>query len=241
MAIQLSTGLRNGLLSADVTLKNGVTGTTTDIASSSPSTFTMGTAGFVTAGFMVGDKILVQGFATAASNGIFTIASVVAGTITVDEATVATDTGSATKTITKLKGGSFADLMSTGVLRIYSGSQPADADTTESGTLIVTITLASGAHNTTTGINGLQLEESAVSGVLGKESGQVWSGVAANTATAGWFRFYDKSHTTGASTSAIRFDGSIATSGAQLNMASTSITAAQTVTIDSFDITQPAA
>ena len=64
--------------------------------------------------------------------------------------------------------------------------------------------------------------------------------VSATTGTAGWFRFYANDLTTGASSTAARFDGSVSTSGAQLNMSSTAITAGATTTIDSFTVTMPA-
>lgn len=136
--------------------------------------------------------------------------------------------------------GSFKDLLADGVLAIYSGSQPADADTAESGTLLVLITESSGAFTGGVATNGLEFGD-ASSGVIAKASAETWSGVGLVTGTAGWFRFYDNDYTTGASTSEIRFDGAVATSGAQLNMSSTTITLSATHTIDSFTITFPAA
>ena len=45
-----------------------------------------------------------------------------------------------------LSGGSFRSAFNGGTLEIYSGAQPASADTAPSGTKLVTITSASGAH-----------------------------------------------------------------------------------------------
>lgn len=105
-------------------------------------------------------------------------------------------------------------------------------------TLTTTITNMAGG---VTPINGLKFGN-AIAGVLVKNSTQTWSGVAVATGTAGWFRFVGSVADTGVLDSAeseIRLDGSISTSGAQLNMSSTSIVAAATQTISSFPITLP--
>ena len=52
---------------------------------------------------------------------------------------------------------------------------------------------------------------------------------------------YANAYTTGASTSAVRFDGSVASSGAQFNMSNTTVTEGGTSTVDSVVITLPAA
>lgn len=135
--------------------------------------------------------------------------------------------------------GSLKDLLADGVIGIFSGSQPADADTVESGTLLVLITESSGAFTGGVATNGLEFGDAAA-GVIAKASGEVWSGVGLVTGTAGWFRFYDNGYVTGASSTEIRFDGSVSTSGAQLNLSSTTITLSATHTIDAFTITMPA-
>jgi phage tail sheath gpL-like len=89
--------------------------------------------------------------------------------------------------------------------------------------------------------NGLKFG-SAAAGVLPKLPAQVWSGAAVATGTAGWFRFVGAVADSGALDAAeneIRLDGSISTSGAQLNMSSTTVTASATQTIASFPITLP--
>ncbi|QLA17701.1 hypothetical protein [Desulfolutivibrio sulfoxidireducens] len=140
----------------------------------------------------------------------------------------------------KLLGeGSFKEIMADGVVRIFPGTQPTSADDAEGATQLVQITLASGTFTAGAADNGLEFG-TASGGILAKSSGEVWSGVASVTGTAGWFRFYANDLTTGASTTQARFDGSISTSGAQLNMSSTAITAGATTTIDSFTITFPA-
>lgn len=92
-------------------------------------------------------------------------------------------------------------------------------------------------------VNGLKFGSPAA-GVLGKLATQAWSGVAGNTGTAGWFRFVGAVADSGAldaAESQFRLDGAISTSGSQLNMSSTSITAGATQTITSFPVTLPSA
>ena len=126
-------------------------------------------------------------------------------------------------------------LLAAGEIRIWSGSAPATADDTATGTLLVTI-------NTSTGSGyDLYFLNTAVSGVLSK-SANTWDGVAVATGTAGYFRYCaNTSDANGTSTAELRIQGAVSTSGAELNMSSTSITSAATTTIDTFDITMPAA
>ena len=142
--------------------------------------------------------------------------------------------------MTATGGKSFAEAMQDGTLHIYSGAQPTSANDAETGTLLARITLASGAFVSGNATNGIEFGD-ASGGSVGKKSGEVWSGVAIATGTAGWFRFYANTVVTGAnSTTAVRFDGSCGTSGAQCNMGSTSITLDGTVTIDTVNVTLPA-
>lgn len=240
--------------------------------------------------------------------------------------------------------GSFAQAFKGGILKLYSGSQPTNADTAVSGTLLASISLASGAHTnevrsngsvtitggtvagsitsitvnsvevlgatvtwitshdafaalvaaqinryqsepnyqasssgavvtitampftgtgpntyvvaTTAGgdvtktdhnfdhgvaaVNGVEFGLSTL-GTIVKGSG-VWSGVGVSAGTAGWFRLCASEVDAGAaSTTLMRVDGNIATSGANLNMSNTAVAVGATITIDTFSITLPAA
>jgi len=130
-----------------------------------------------------------------------------------------------------------------GILCIFSGTQPADANAVETGTLLAKITLASGAFVGGVDTNGLNFGD-PVDGVLSKAVGETWSGVglaAAGTGTvAGWFRFYDNDYTADASTTAVRFDGAISTSStSELQMSVTTIVEDAPITIGSFTYTLP--
>ncbi len=125
-------------------------------------------------------------------------------------------------------------LLDAGEIRIYSGSAPSTADDTETGTLLVTI-------NTVTGSGfDCHFQLTATAGVISKQT-NTWDGVAVATGTAGYFRYCASTGDAGGtSTTEIRIQGAVATSGAELNMSSVSITSSATSTIDTFDITMPA-
>jgi hypothetical protein len=124
-------------------------------------------------------------------------------------------------------------LLATGEIRIFSGSAPSLADDTETGTLLVTIGTSTGSSFS------CNFALTATSGVLSKAA-DTWDGVAVATGTAGYFRYCaNTADAGGTSTSELRIQGAVATSGAELNMSSTSITSAATTTIDTFDITMP--
>ena len=132
----------------------------------------------------------------------------------------------------------FASTFANGVIEIYSGAQPATADSAVTGTLLGTVTLNSGAFTPGVATNGLTF--AAASGGAVSKSG-VWSfnGIAAGT--AGWFRL--KGNATdagGVSTTLPRLDGSIAVSGADMNLSNISIAIGAPNTIDTFTFTFPA-
>ncbi len=125
---------------------------------------------------------------------------------------------------------SLKDIFNLGEIRIYSGTQPTEADDVPTGTLLCTIK---------NGANGITFDDTA-SGVLSKASGETWSGVCGNTGTAGWFRLIAPDDLGTDNTTDARIDGSIATSGGQLNFSSTAFTSGATQTITQFDIIIPA-
>jgi len=130
-------------------------------------------------------------------------------------------------------------LFANGTIRVYSGAQPSSPDGAESGDLLLEITQSSSPFTPGSTHNGINFGSPAVAGVLSKDAGEVWSGTGEATGTAGWFRHYDNDATTGSSTTAVRLDGNISTSGAELNMSSTSIATGATDTIDTYSITLP--
>lgn len=107
-----------------------------------------------------------------------------------------------------------------GTIQIRSGTRPATPNDTATGTLLATVTLVDPAFG------------SASSGVATMSDPAPVTAAAAGTAT--WFRALD-------STGAAVFDGSVGTSGADLNLATTSLTAGLTVDITGGTVTMPAA
>lgn len=245
MALRLSTGLRNALLGkipafADPTkVIPDSAGNTDFVPSGSSGSGNPEIANTVDdlSVFAAGDMITVNG--TTSNDGVYVVTNAVADTLQVQEEVVA-ETGQ-TGVLAVVDGGSFKDIFQNGTLKIFAGSQPASAGADESGfTELCQITLSSGSFSAGSGANGINFD--AVSaGTLSKKAAEIWSGVNAATGTAGWFRFYDNDLDTGAESGGdkIRFDGSVATSGAQLNMSSTSLASGATTTIDSFDVTLP--
>lgn len=116
-------------------------------------------------------------------------------------------------------------------------------------TAVTSTTFGSGTGGSVAGVNaanGLKMDYNAAAGVMTKDATQTWSGTAvgAGTQTAGWFRYKGSIADAGTSDSSaiyLRMDGSIATSGADMNMSSTSITNGAVQTLSTFQFTVPAA
>jgi hypothetical protein len=87
-------------------------------------------------------------------------------------------------------------------------------------------------------LNSLKLANPA-SGVIQKNS-DVWSGVGLATGTAGYFRLVTTLDTGLLSTTELRIQGNVSTSGAELNLSNINITLGATQTIDTFQLTEPA-
>jgi hypothetical protein len=104
------------------------------------------------------------------------------------------------------------------VLKIFTGSPPANCAAADSGTVLATFNLPS------------DWMAAASSGSKAKSG--TWEDLSAdNTGTAGHFRVYDS----GASTCHIQ--GTVGTSGTDMTVNSTSFTAGQSVTVNSFTLT----
>lgn len=117
-----------------------------------------------------------------------------------------------------INGGSAA-----GTVKVYSGTQPVNANTAITGTLLATFTLDNPAFG------------AASAGVLTLAATPIsTTGVAAGTAT----HFRCASGGTGGVGTV--FDGSVSTSGAQLNLNTTTISVGVTVQITSGFFTMPA-
>ena len=232
MALRLSTALVNFMAGEQVAYV-----ASTISAALADSSLNDSAEQFVIQDFRPGMVIDIAGFTgTAANNQWAHVTSVTAAKmiVAVDVAFV-NDAEGEEVTLTA-EAQSLADILRYGVMCIYTGSQPATADLAPTGTKLLLITIASGAFTLGTLTNGLDFD-APVAGVLGKKDADTWSGVGLASGTAGWFRFFTNLYDEAAG--AVCFDGSVGTSGAQLNLSSTSIVLAATTTIDEFEITVP--
>jgi hypothetical protein len=130
--------------------------------------------------------------------------------------------------------GSIKSIFAGGLIKIYSGTPPADADSAVTGTLLCTIS------NNSAG-TGINFDTSAVSGVLSKAPAETWSGNNANNGTATYFRHVAAADDGTLSTTQARIQGVISTVGADLNLSSTTLSSGASQTIDYYSVTVPAA
>jgi hypothetical protein len=109
-----------------------------------------------------------------------------------------------------------------GKIRIYSGSKPAGPDTAISGqTLLAEFTLSDPAFTAgATGVQNLDVTPALTT-----------TGLAAGTAA--WFRALD-------SNNVAEIDGTVGTSGSDLNLNTTTISVGLAIEITSGSLTQPA-
>ena len=129
------------------------------------------------------------------------------------------------------------------VIGIYSGTKPASADLAEAGVLLALITLNGGNFSAGSPTNGLNFGTVAA-GSVPKAPAETWSGLgkaAAGAGTnAGYFRMYANSYITGASSTAVRYDGDCSTdTSGELQLFSLSVVQNAAVLINNFTYTPP--
>ena len=113
------------------------------------------------------------------------------------------------------------DLADDGYIRIYDGSQPANPNTA-----IVAQVLLAELRFGTPAFGAASNGVATANAITGEDS-------ALATSTATWFRVLQSDGTT------VLWDGTVGTSGADLNLNSTSISTGGTVAITSMTYTQP--
>jgi hypothetical protein len=185
------------------------------------------------AGFEAGDMITVEG--STSNDGTYELLAVSAAAVEVGTGLLTAEIAGDQVILGSARGGSLVDQFRNGTMVIRTASQPTSADDAETGSELIQITQSSGAFVADSPENGINFGQIA-DGELHAALGEVWSGAAGATGTAGHFRVYANDMTTGASTTKARIDGAIATSGSQMNMANTAITSGGTTTIDDVDI-----
>lgn len=132
----------------------------------------------------------------------------------------------------------FAAAFADGVIEIYSGAQPASADSAPTGTLLGIATQDGAAFTPGSTTNGLDFA-AAADGAVSKTGNWVITPVAAGN--AGWFRLKaNAADAGGTSTTAKRLDGSIAVAGGDMALSNIAIALGVPATIDVFKFTIPA-
>jgi hypothetical protein len=110
------------------------------------------------------------------------------------------------------------DIGTSAKLRIYSGSRPTNVNTAIGAQVLLVELICNASAFGTVGTGALT-------------AGAIANGTAGATGTASFFRLFKSDGTTAT------IDGDVSTSGADLNLSSTSISSTQTVSVSSFVIT----
>lgn len=132
-----------------------------------------------------------------------------------------------------LDTGSLKATMALGFIKIYAGTVPTTADDAiGSATLLTTISV----NSTGTGVS---FDTAAAGGTLSKAPGEVWSGVNAAGGTATFYRHVAVGDTGALSTTEARIQGTVGTSGAELNLSAVTLTNGATQTVDYYSVTLP--
>ncbi len=132
-------------------------------------------------------------------------------------------------------------LLQNGILVIYSGPPPDDADATETGVKLVEITDSGQPHIAGfVSINGLKLGCVPENRVI-KEASQTWKGRVVDSGRAGYFRFYSNRHETGASKTAKRLQGTVGVARGNLRLSTVDFIPDTWITLDSFAVEFPSA
>lgn len=130
--------------------------------------------------------------------------------------------------------GSFKSIMDGGFLHIYGGSAPANVEDALGGaTPLVTITVDGD------GVTGLNFDTAAADGIIGKAPAETWQGTIAADGTATWFRFVAAADDGAQSDTQPRIQGTVATAGADLNLADVALVNGNTQVINSFNVVLP--
>ena len=129
----------------------------------------------------------------------------------------------------------FRTIFNLGFLNIYAGPEPTTADDALVGgthTLLVTIS------NNGTG-TGITFAAAASGGAIVKNAAETWNGVSIASGIPSFYRLVTPTDTGVLSTTEARFQGSIATSGADLDMTLASIPLTTSIPIDAFSVALP--
>lgn len=135
-------------------------------------------------------------------------------------------TALATAMLNSWLNGTGYSFFNSAIFEVRSGTIPANADTAPTGSVLAAMTLPADAMGT------------AAAAAAAKAG--TWQDTSADaTGTASWFRVRESGDAGTTNTTDERMDGTVGTSGADLNLDNTSINITQQVTINTFTVTQP--
>lgn len=251
MAVKLSTGLRNALLSGQelrkifedsvIKIYTGTAPATADDAATGTLLVPISKASHILAGGEVSTAkeatVLIDDHASGAVNSIVINSVTFTNTNTPDQTHIQIAAALALAINNDPVVGLVVEAHAAGTNTIYVFSRIKG--------LTFTITTAGGGTPILTDNAVANVDEdtlnfgAAVLGIISKNS-DVWSGVAVAPGTAGYFRQVKSDDTGVSSATEPRLQGNVATSGQEMTLSSTTIATGATQTIDAASITMPA-
>lgn len=134
----------------------------------------------------------------------------------------------------------FAQIFLDGVIEVYAGTRPVNADAAVSGTLLGTITVSGGAFTPGQATNGLEWG-TAADRSIDKASAETWQFTAGASGTATWFRIKGNATDAGSSSTSLpRIDGTISAFGGDATLSDTNIVSGNVYTMNRCKFTWPA-
>lgn len=128
----------------------------------------------------------------------------------------------------------FKTVFNLGFLKIYDGPVPASADAGLDAANHLLVTISNNGTGT-----GLTFAASAANGAITKNGSETWSGVSIAAGTATFYRLVTPTDTGATSTTEARLQGTVGTSGADLNMTNNVLTTPTSYPIDAYSIALP--
>lgn len=125
----------------------------------------------------------------------------------------------------------FKEAFTTGELRIFGGSAPADADAAETGDLLVIVSKDGAGDPLGFG--------TPADGVVSKASAETWLGTIDAGGTATHWRLVNAADDGSLSTTLPRVQGTVAAAGADMNLTDPTLTASENQPINFFAVALP--
>ena len=125
------------------------------------------------------------------------------------------------------------NLLTGSVIRIYSGPAPATADAALGSAVLLVEISVNGSGS------GVSFESTVSNGTLTKSLSEVWNGTCVETGTASFFRMVQPTDDGLSSTVDPRIQGTVAVSGADMNITQPNLTNGAVQSLEYFYLTMP--